>query len=345
MGSYPVKMVKGRRWVLKHHFDGVPKAQDFELVEEELPELKDGQVLVKALWLSVDPYMRPYTARYNPPITMIGEALFKVLESKNEKFLKGSQLLSNCGWVDVGILDPSVKVSSPDRSAEVTSIRPAPSIGNLSPSLLLGACGMTGNTAYFGLLEPCKPKAGETVVVNGAAGAVGSMVGQIAKIKGCRVIGFAGTDKKCETVINKYRFDKAYNYNKVSVSEALDDGAPNGVDCFFDNVGGDDASIVINHMNPFGRIAVCGAIATYNDKTKPRVPMTSHTFVFNQLKMEGFLVTRWLDRWEEGIKQMATWVMEGKIQTEETVVEGFERMPDALIGLFTGSNKGKMVVK
>ena len=150
---------------------------------------------------------------------------------------------------------------------------------------------------------------------------------------------------------------------KTKAEDALKDGAPDGVDCFFDNVGGDDASTVINHMKPFGRIAVCGAIATYNDKERPRVPMTSHSFVFNvspffllsrlmlipmliqQLKMEGFLVTRWLDRWEEGIKQMATWVMQGKIQTEETVMEGFEKMPDALIGLFTGSNKGKMVVK
>ena len=207
-------MVKGRRWVLKHHFDGVPKAEDFELVEEDLPELKDGQVLVKALWLSVDPYMRPYTARLNPPFTMIGEALFKVLESKNQKFPKGSQLLCNCGWVDVGILDPNDKFSAPGQNSKLTP-HPAPSIGNLSSSLLLGACGMTGNTAYFGLLELCKPKAGETVVVNGAAGAVGSLVGQIAKIKGCRVIGFAGTDEKCELLVKKFGFDKAYNYKKV----------------------------------------------------------------------------------------------------------------------------------
>merc|ERR1712029_648699 len=288
--------------------------------------------------------MRPYTKRYNPPMTMIGGALYKVLQSKNEDFPEGSQVMSMIGWVDVGILDPMAKSSAPGSEGTVMT-RPAPSIGTLSPSLLLGALGMPGATAYFGLLEICQPKAGETVVVNGAAGAVGSLVGQIAKIKGCHVIGFASSDEKCDLLIKDFGFDKAYNYKKTKVEDALKDGALNGVDCFFDNVGGDDASTVINHMRPFGRIAVCGAIATYNDKERPRVPMTSHSFVFNQLKMEGFLVTRWLDRWEEGIKQMATWVMQGKIQTEETVMEGFEKMPDALIGLFTGSNKGKMVVK
>ena len=209
-------MVQGRRWVLKHHFDGLPKKQDFELVEEELPPLKDGQVLIKALWLSVDPYMRPYVARYNPPITMIGQALFKVLESKNQAYPEGSQILSNCGWIDVGILDPTAKFSGPG-SSDLMSF-PAPAIGNLSSSLLLGACGMPGNTAYFGFLELCKPQSGETVVVNGAAGAVGSLVGQIAKIKGCRVIGFAGTDEKCELLVKKFGFDKAYNYKKVSDS-------------------------------------------------------------------------------------------------------------------------------
>ena len=209
------KMVKGRRWVLKQHFEGLPKKSDFELVEEELPELQEGQLLIKALWLSVDPYMRPYTKRYNPPMTMIGGALYKVLQSKNKDFPEGSQVMSMIGWVDVGILDPMAKSSAPGSEGTVMT-RPAPSIGTLSPSLLLGALGMPGATAYFGLLEICQPKAGETVVVNGAAGAVGSLVGQIAKIKGCHVIGFAGSDEKCDLLIKDFGFDKAYNYKKVS---------------------------------------------------------------------------------------------------------------------------------
>merc|ERR1712141_668917 len=285
--------------------------------------------------------MRVYTKRMNPPYTMIGQNVAKIIESKDPEYPKDSVVLTKSGWVKTGIVQTSGSLGGFGIKANQLVDKVPDLPPGLSQSVLLGVCGMPGCTAYFGFLEICQPKSGETVVVNGAAGAVGSLVGQIAKIKGCHVIGFAGSDDKCQTLLKKYGFDKAYNYKKTSVQDALKDGAPDGVDCFFDNVGGDDASTVINHMKPFGRIAVCGAIATYNDKERPRVPMTSHSFVFNQLKMEGFLVTRWLDRWEEGIKQMATWVMQGKIQTEETVMEGFEKMPDALIGLFTGSNKGK----
>merc|ERR1719323_884206 len=289
--------------------------------------------------------MRPYTARMTPPFTMIGSSVAVIEESKHPKYKVGDYVIMMAGWVERGVVNPD-KMDKDSPGNTLGGIMPAADLGPaLSKSLLLGACGMTGNTAYFGLLELCNPKAGETVVVNGAAGAVGSLVGQIAKIKGCRVIGFAGTDEKCNLLVKKFGFDKAYNYKKTKAEDALKDGAPNGVDCFFDNVGGDDACTVINHMNPFGRIAVCGAISTYNQGQRARVPMTSHTFVFAQLKMEGFVVTRWIDRYAEGIKQLATWIMEGKIQTEETVMEGFENMPNAFIGLFSGSNKGKMVVK
>lgn len=181
-------------------------------------------------------------------------------------------------------------------------------------------------------------------MVTGAAGAVGSLVGQIAKIKGCKVVGFAGSDKKCE-FLKEIGFDKAYNYKTTKIMEALKDGAPKGVDCFYDNVGGSDAAMIINHMNVFGRIAICGAISSYNATELQMVPATSHSFVGKQLKMEGFLVSRWANRWEEGIKQMAEWIKGGKIKTEETIVEGFDKMPQAFIGLFSGENVGKMIVK
>jgi len=223
------------------------------------------------------------------------------------------------------------------------NVVPSEIIQGLSESLLLGACGMPGNTAYFGLLELCQPKSGETVVVTGAAGAVGSLVGQIAKLKGCNVIGFAGSDSKCQ-FLKEIGFNKAYNYKKVKIEEALKDGAPKGVDCFFDNVGGTDGAVIINHMNKFGRIAICGAISTYN-VTDVMVPATTQSFVGKQLKMEGFLVARWANRWFEGIGQMAKWIKEGKIRTEETIIEGFDKMPEAFIGLFSGSNMGKMIVK
>merc|ERR1712141_909965 len=341
------KMVLGKRFVLKHHFDGMPKPEDFDLVQENLPPLKEGEILIESLYLTVDPYMRVYTKRSNPPYTMIGQNVAKIIESKDPEYPKDSIVLTKSGWVKTGIVQTSGSLGGFGIKANQLVDKVPDLPPGLSQSVLLGVCGMPGCTAYFGFLEICQPKAGETVVVNGAAGAVGSLVGQIAKIKGCHVIGFAGSDEKCKTLLNKYGFDKAYNYKKTTVQDALKDGAPNGIDCFFDNVGGEDAAVVINSMNEFGRVSCCGAISVYNDIDHewPRVPMTTHSFVFSQLKMEGFLVTRWLPRWEEAIGCMAQWIMEGKIKTPQTVVEGFEKMPDALIGLFTGANKGKMVVK
>jgi prostaglandin reductase 1 len=270
---------------------------------------------------------------------MIGMGVYKIRESRDTEYPQGGTVVANIGWVKTAIVN----------SREIkTGLRLMPDqmLVGISPSKLLGALGMPGNTAYFGFLELCQPKEGETVVVNGAAGAVGSLVGQIAKIKGCKVIGFAGTDEKCDWLTKELGFDKAYNYKTTSVDEALKDGAPNGVDCFFDNVGGVDASIVINnHMNTFGRISGCGAISVYNDKEPKMIPSIQGSMVFKQLRYEGFIVSRWLERWMEGIMQMAQWMREGKIKTEETVVEGFENMPEAFKGLFSGANKVKMVVK
>merc|ERR1719266_3035850 len=189
--------------------------------------------------------MRPYTKSMTPPFTMIGQGVYKVLQSKDNDFPEGSMILARAGWIMTGILKSQ-------RDKKILGISMAPPIGKLSPSLLLGACGMPGNTAYFGFTELCQPKEGETVVVTGAAGAVGGLVGQIAKIKGCRVLGFADTDEKCHFLTQVLGFDAAYNYKTTKVEGALKDGAPNGVDCFFDNVGGVDAAKIINiGMNPF----------------------------------------------------------------------------------------------
>merc|ERR1712156_552100 len=289
--------------------------------------------------------MRVYTNRMNPPYTMIGQNVAKIIDSKDPEYPKDSIVLTKSGWVKTGIVQTSGSLGGFGIKANqlVDKVPDLPS--GLSQSLLLGVCGMPGCTAYFGFLEICQPKSGETVVVNGAAGAVGSLVGQIAKIKGCHVIGFAGSDEKCQTLLNKYGFDKAYNYKKTSVQDALKDGAPNGVDCFFDNVGGEDAAVIIKHMNKYGRMSLCGAISTYNDGEPPKLTATNGVFIGNELKMEGFMVTRWASRWLEGIQQMGAWIKDGKIKVDETIVDGFGKMPDAFIGLFQGSNLGKMVVK
>jgi len=337
-------MVLGRRFVLKHHFVGHPKPEDFDLVEEELPALQDGDIQFRALFLSVDPYMRPYTSRMTPPFTMIGGAVGVVEQSKNPEFPVGCTIIHTAGWVERGVVNPD-KMGKASPSGKLGGVKKAVDMGNLSKSLLLGACGMPGNTAYFGLTEICEAKKGDTVVVSGAAGAVGNLVGQIAKNMGCRVVGFAGTDEKCAW-LKSIGFDEAFNYKKCGVAESLAKAAPNGVDCYFDNVGGDMSAAVMAAMNTRGRVAVCGAISHYNEvggysKVTDVLPLC----VFKELKVEGFLVGRWADRWMEGVSAMAKMVMKGDIKIQETVIEGFEKMPEALMGLFTGVNTGKMIVK
>jgi prostaglandin reductase 1 len=203
---------------------------------------------------------------------------------------------------------------------------------------------MPGNTAYFGFLELCEPKAGETVVVTGAAGAVGSLVGQLGKLKGCRVVGFAGSDEKCKWLETEYGFDKAINYKSKDVYKQYKAATPDGADTFFDNVGGEISSLIFSRMNDYGRISVCGAISSYNSEI-PKVPAVQTVFVFKQLKMQGFLVWRYSDRWMEGITEMSKWVKEEKLKYNETITEGFENMPQAFIDMLRGKNYGKAVVK
>lgn len=220
-----------------------------------------------------------------------------------------------------------------------------PDFGNLPPSLGIGVLGMPGNTAYFGLFDICKPKAGETVVVTSAAGSVGSLVGQIAKIKGCHVIGFAGTDDKCKWLEDELAFDKVINYKSANIAKALKEAAPNGVDCFFDNSGGDLSVTIIRQMNLYGRIAVCGAISEYNETSEVQIRSPFKNIILQQLTLEGFVVYRYVDRWKEGIEQILKWIQEGKVKYHETVTEGFENMPQAFIDCLNGSNLGKAIVK
>lgn len=260
----------------------------------------------------------------------------RIIESKNEDFPVGSIIYGLFGWRSHTVANPS---SFPKHNLHIL-----PEFGDLPHSLAVGYLGMPGNTAYFGFLEICQPKAGETVAVSTAAGSVGSLVGQIAKLKGCKVIGFAGSDEKCLWLEQELNFDKAINYKTSNVSQLLKEAAPNGIDCYFDNVGGELSAIIISQMNQFGRISVCGAISGYNDQEiKINPPQTN--FIWKQLKMEGFIVYRWADRWMEGINQIFEWIQEGKIKYHETITEGFENLPKAFIDVLRGKNLGKAVVK
>ncbi|XP_078049993.1 prostaglandin reductase 1 [Augochlora pura] len=338
-------MVKAKKFVLVKHFQGEPKPTDLQLVEEELPPIKDNEFLVQAEFLSVDPYMRPYSSRYPTGITMIGGQVAKIIESNNSEYPVGKRVVGYMGWRTHTIVSPK-NFSDTDMMNQKPFL--LPDIGNLSPSLCLGALGMPGNTAYFGLLEICTPKKGETLVVSGAAGAVGSQVGQIGKhVVGMNVIGIAGSDDKCKWLVDELGFDHAINYKTENVKAALKKVAPKGVDCYFDNVGGDISSAVIYQMNTFGRVSVCGSISSYNEDptSMPKTVVLQPAIVFSQLKVEGFIVSRWSKRWMEGISKNLQWIQEGKIKTRESVTKGFENMFEAFSGILKGTNTGKAIVQ
>lgn len=264
---------------------------------------------------------------------------FRVIESKNSKFPEGSKIFGQFGWRTHKVLNPVELQKKAFQDCYIL-----PKCDGHPSSLGLGLLGMPGNTAYFGFLELCEPKAGETLLVTGAAGAVGTAVGQLAKFKGCKVIGVAGSDEKCKWLETEYGFDKAVNYKSPNLFKQLKEASPNGIDTFFDNVGGEISSMVFSRMNDYGRIAISGAISSYNSEI-PKVPAVQTIFVFKQLKMQGFLVWRYSDRWMEGLTEIAKWVEEGKLKYNETITDGFENTPQAFIDMLRGKNFGKAIVK
>lgn len=327
-------MVQAKTWILTKHFDGFPKDSDFELKVEELPAPKDGEVLLEAVFLSVDPYMRPFSrVRMNEGDVMIGSQVAKVIQSNNPAFPVGSHVVGRCGWRSHTVCDGMGLVPiMPEWPQDV------------SLSLALGAIGMPGLTALYGIEEILGLQKGETLLVNAAAGAVGSVVGQIAKIKGCKVVGSAGTDAKV-AFLKELGFDEAFNYKTVgSMEEALKKASPGGYDCFFENVGGLSSSVALQQMKNFGRIAVCGAISTYNDSTPQTGPFPHLTMIFKQLKMEGFMQSRWEHKNPESLKRLMGWLKEGKLQCREHITKGFEKMPAAFMGILRGENVGKAIV-
>lgn len=328
-------MVHAKIWTLKKHFEGNPTNSNFELKTVELPPLKNGEVLLEALFLTVDPYMRVVAKSLKEGDKMMGQQVARVVESKNSAFPTGTIVLASSGWTTHSISD----------GKELEKM-PAEWPDTLPLSLMLGIVGMTGLTAYFGLLDICGAKSGDTVLVNAAAGAVGSVVGQIAKIKGCRVVGTAGSDDKV-AYLKKLGFDFAFNYKTIeSLEETLKKASPDGYDCYFDNVGGEFSNTVITQMKKFGRVAICGAISTYN-RTRPLPPGPApEIIIYQQIRMEGFIVSRWQgDVRQKALKDLLKWVSEGKIQYNEYIVKGFDNMPAAFMGMLKGDNLGKTIVK
>lgn len=325
---------------LKSRPEGKPTLSNFEFVEEDKTStITEGEILLEAAYVSVDPYLRGRMSdakSYIPPFKLNepihSGVVAKVLESKNEKFQVGDYVSGMLNW--------STQQVSNGEGLNKVDPEKAPL------STYLGVLGMTGLTAYLGLTEIGKPKKGETIVVSGAAGAVGSVVGQIAKILGLRVIGIAGTDEKIEMLKSKFGFDEGINYNTTKdMTSAIAEAAPNGVDVYFDNVGGPISDAVLFSINQFARIIICGAISVYNETELPKSISVQPFLVKNSALMQGFIVSNYAEKFPEAIQKLSGWLAEGKLTYTETIVDGFDNIPQAFIDLFEGKNKGKMIVK
>jgi NADPH-dependent curcumin reductase CurA len=316
---------------------GLPALENFRFVETATPAPNDGEVLVRTLYISVDPYLRGRMREgrsYIPPfeVNQVIESggLAEVIDSHSPNFQPGDVVTGNFPWRLYNLVPA-------DRLIKVLAGPP------LTTSL--GVLGMPGLTAYFGLLDIGQPKEGETVVVSGAAGAVGMTVCQIAKIKGCHVVGTAGSDAKNNYLKAELGVDDAINYKTGDLRKALKDGCPNGIDVYFDNVGGEVSDAVMPLINPGARIIICGQISFYN-LDRPDVGSRPQPYLLiNRALMKGFIITDYAARFSEGVTQLAQWLAEGKLKYAESIVEGFENTPQAFIGLFTGENLGKQIVK
>lgn len=319
--------------------EGMPVKEDFNFKEIEVPKPSKGQVLVKTLYLSVDPYMRgrmsdakSYVEPFQLNEALAGGAVGEVVESESEHFQKGEFVVGMLPWQEYSLANEK----------QVRSIDP-----NVAPiSTHLSILGMTGLTAYFGLLDIGQPKEGETVVVSGAAGAVGSVVGQIAKIKGARVVGIAGSDEKVSYLTDTLGFDEGINYKTTdNIYAALKEACPNGIDVYFENVGGEIGDAALSLLNKHARVPVCGAISSYNKTDRDLGPRVQTRLIKSSALMKGFVVNDYNDRFKEGATELGQWLSQGKLQYEETITEGLENVTDAFLGLFQGKNIGKQLVK
>ena len=330
-------MPQNKAWTVAGFPSGALGEEHFKLVEAPAPSPKDGEVLVKNLWLSLDPYMRgrlsqtkSYTKGVEIGDVMTGETAGEVVESKHAGFKPGDKVTAPSGWQLYCCLKGEMLTRVDASKAPL--------------SYFLGCLGMPGRTAYFGMKDICSPRPGETVVVSAASGAVGSVVGQLAKAWGCRAVGIAGGKAKCDYVTKELGFDACVDYKSGDLFENLKAACPKGIDAYFENVGGTILDTVLRLMNVKSRIAVCGLISDYNTTEAYGVKMFRSILV-NRIKVQGLIVFDWLERYPEGNKALLELVLAGKLKTRESVLDGIEQAPRGLIGLLKGENFGKQLIK
>jgi NADPH-dependent curcumin reductase len=331
-----------RRIVLASRPNGAPRLTDFRLEQGPVPEVGDGEVLLRTLWLSLDPYMRGRMnagQSYAKPVevdgTMVGGTVSEVIASKHPKFGPGDIVLGYAGWQDYAVSSEGALRKLDPNSAPI--------------STALGVLGMPGMTAYTGFLTIGQPKVGETVVVAAASGPVGSLVGQIAKLKGCRAVGIAGGAAKCQYLVDELGFDAAIDHQSSGFADELQQACPSGIDIYFENVGGRVWDAVAPLLNDFARVPVCGLIAQYNMTKLPRgpdrTPQLFRQILTKRLTLRGFIVTDFTDQAEVFARDVGNWLRDGKIKYKEDVVEGLQNAPRAFIGLLAGRNFGKLLVR
>ena len=327
-----------RAWTMASRPTGEPVAENFELVESPVSEPEHGEVLIRTIFMSLDPYMRgrmrsgpSYATPLQPGDVMTGEVVARVEKSESSMHSVGDIVRANTGWQEWATV-----------SAHAVN-RVDPSLGPISTAV--GVLGMPGLTAYFGLLEIGQPKSGDTLVVSAASGAVGAVVGQIGKINGCRVIGVAGTDEKCAYVVGELGFDAAVNYKTQDVSAEFGRLCLDGIDVYFDNVGGPVSDAVFENLANGARIAICGQISQYNAVDPPQGPRNLGVLLRTQSKAEGFLVYQFERQHDVGRARLAGWIKDGRLKYREDIIDGFENAPSAFIGLLRGENFGKRLVR
>jgi NADPH-dependent curcumin reductase CurA len=329
-----------RQWVLASRPEGLVDPTNFELRSEPAPQPGDGEFLVHNLYLSLDPAMRGWISdmrSYMPPVqigeVMRGQTTARVVESRHPDYAPGDLVLGTFGWQDYAISDGAGMTGA-------TKLPPG-----VSPTLPLGVLGMTGLTAYFGLKEIAKPREGETVVVSGAAGATGSVAGQLARIQGCRTIGIAGGPDKCALAREEFGFEEAIDYKAEDVRTRLRELCPDGLDVYWDNVGGEILEAALANLARGARIVICGAISVYNAEQRPPGPSNYLNLIVHRARMEGFLVFDYLSRIDEAMAELVPLVSEGKLHHREDIRDGLEAAPAALVDLYTGGNRGKLLVR
>jgi NADPH-dependent curcumin reductase CurA len=329
--------LKNKQVLLASRPSGAVEESHFRIVESDSPQAGDGEFVVRAHYLSLDPYMRgrmdnekSYAAKAEVGTVMVGTAVGEVIESRHEKFKVGDFVETRTGWQEYGV----------SNGGGVRKLDP-----NYVPlSAYLGAVGMPGVTAWIGLNEHGKPKPDETVVVSAASGAVGSAVGQLAKLKGCRAVGIAGGPAKCDYVVNELGFDACVDYKAGNLDAALAAACPKGIDVYFDNVGGPTLDAVLNRMNAFSRIALCGQISGYNDPDALTI-RNVRSFLVNRIALRGFICSDHMDLWRPALKELGELVHNGRLKYRESIAIGLDNAPKAFIGLLNGKNFGKQLVK